>query len=199
MSSARQNQLARPCRPARRPTGAALVIGLLLLAVITVLAISVITTASLELRMTGNEQFQEQAFRAAEAGIEQAIAAGGFTTDLAAIAAQYDDPTAPEPTPQRGSGTPIAGCPVPPDTASGPCEYFLRFDHATGATPIPGRDSMLDADLRAYHFVVDSFGVASRGASSHQVQGFYVVGTDDDELASPPVRTFWRLRGIGSE
>jgi hypothetical protein len=172
---------------------------MLLLAVITVLAISVVSTASLELQMAGNEQYQEQAFRTAEAGIEQAIAAGVFTTDLAAITAQYAAPTSIEPIPQRGTGTPIAGCPDPPDAASGPCEYFLRFDHATGPTAIPGGESNLGMELRAYHFVVDSFGIAGRGADSHQIQGFYIVGPSPDELTSPPVRTDWRQRGIDSE
>ena len=181
---------------ARRPAGAALVIGLLLLAVITVLAISVISTASLELQMTGNEQSQEQAFRAAEAGIEQAIASGGFTTDPAAITGQYSAPTSAAPVPQRGTGTPIAGCPDPSDAAGGPCEYFLRFDHATGPTAIPGGETSLSTGLLAYHFVVDSFGVAGRGAYSHQIQGFYVVAPNPGELTSPPVRTDWRQRGI---
>lgn len=185
--------------PARRPAGAALVIGLLLLAVITVLAISVISTASLELQMTGNEQYQELAFRAAEAGIEQAIAAGAFTTDPAAIAAQYAAPTSIAPVPQRGTGTPIAGCSDPPDAAFGPCEYFLRFDHATGPTTVPGGGAALATELRAYHFVVDSFGVAGRGAYSHQIQGFYIVAPSPDELTSPPVRTDWRQRGIDPE
>lgn len=181
---------------ARRPAGAALVIGLLLLAVITVLAISVVSTASLELQMTGNEQYQELAFRAAEAGIEQAIAAGDFTTDPAAIAAQYVAPTSTAPSPQRGTGTPIAGCPDPADAAAGPCEYFLRFDHATGPTVIPGGEPTMSTGLLAYHFVVDSFGVAGRGAYSHQVQGLYIVAPSPDELTGPPVRTDWRQRGI---
>lgn len=171
-------------------------IGLLLLAVITVLAISVVSTASLELQMTGNEQYQELAFRAAEAGIEQAIAAGDFTTDPAAIAAQYVAPTSTAPIPQRGTGTPIAGCPDPADAAAGPCEYFLRFDHATGPTVIPGAEPTMSAGLLAYHFVVDSFGVAGRGAYSHQVQGLYIVAASPDELTGPPVRTDWRQRGI---
>lgn len=182
--------------PARRPAGAALVIGLLLLAVITVLAVSVISTASLELQMTGNEQYQEQAFRAAEAGIEQAIAAGNFTTDPAAIAGRYAAPMSTAPIPQRGTGTPIAGCPDAADPAGGPCEYFLRFDHATGPTAIPGGEPTQSTGLLAYHFVVDSFGVAGRGAYSHQIQGFYVVAPNPGELTDTPVRTDWRQRGI---
>lgn len=192
-------RLARCRSQSRRPAGAALVIGLLLLTVITVLATSVIAIASLELQMTGNEQYQEQAFRAAEAGIEQAIAAGAFTTDLAAIMAKYAAPTSTEPTPLRGTGTPIAGCPDPQDAVSGPCEYFLRFDHATGPTAIPGAESNPGTDLRAYHFVIDSFGVAARGAFSHQIQGLYIVGASRDDLTSPPVRTDWRQRGVDPE
>ena len=182
--------------PARRTAGAALVIGLLLLAVITLLAVSVISTASLELRMTGNEQYQEQAFRAAEAGIEQAIAAGNFTTDPAAIAGRYAAPMSTAPIPQRGTGTPIAGCADAADPAGGPCEYFLRFDHATGPTAVPGGEPTMSTGLRAYHFVVDSFGVAGRGAYSHQIQGFYIVAPNPDELTGPLVRTDWRQRGI---
>lgn len=192
----------RPSRrgpPARRPAGAALVIGLLLLAVITVLAISVISTATLEWQMAGNEQYQEQAFRAAEAGIEQAIAAADFTTDLAAITGRYAAPTSTAPIPQRGTGTPIAGCSDPPDAASGPCEYFLRFDYATGPTAVPGGEPTLPTGLRAYHFVVDSFGVAGRGAYSHQIQGFYIVAPSPDALTGPPVRTDWRQRGLDLE
>jgi type IV pilus assembly protein PilX len=82
-----------PCRGAAMPrrnrqSGAALVVGLLLLLVLTILAISGMTTASLELQMAGNEQYQERAFQSAEAGIEQAIASGVYTTDPAAIALQ---------------------------------------------------------------------------------------------------------------
>jgi len=53
-----------------RQQGAALVVGLILLLVLTLLAISGMTTASLELQMAGNEQYQERAFQAADAGIE---------------------------------------------------------------------------------------------------------------------------------
>ena len=192
---------SRACGGGRshRSSGAALVIGLLLLTVMTVLAISAVATASLELQMTGNEQYQEQAFRAAESGIAQAIAAGVFTTDPAAIAALYAAPASSEPTPRRGLGTPIAGCADPPGTTSGPCEYFLRFDHATGPTAVPGAPPSSEGELRAYHFVIDSFGVAARGAVSHQVQGFYLVGVSQDALTGPPVRTDWRQRGVDTE
>jgi type IV pilus assembly protein PilX len=64
---------------ARRQRGAALVIGLILLAVITLLAVAGMNSASLELVMAGNMQTKERAFQTAEAGIEQTMAMGEFT------------------------------------------------------------------------------------------------------------------------
>jgi len=50
--------------------GAALVVGLILLLVLTVLGVSTISTASLELAMAGNDQFAENAFQLAETGAD---------------------------------------------------------------------------------------------------------------------------------
>jgi len=161
---------------ARRQSGAALVVGLLLLLVLTILAISGMTTATLELQMAGNEQYQERSFQAAEAGVEQAMAAGVFQTDPAATATMYDYPPSADPVPKRGQGTQITNCPDQPAGASGQCEYFLRFDQAAGVTPVPGDGYSLGTDLQAYHFVIDSVGVAERGAQSEHTQGFYIIG-----------------------
>jgi len=156
--------------------GAALVVGLLLLLVLTILAISGMTTATLELQMAGNRQYQERAFQAAEAGVEQAMTAGIFTTDPAAITAQYTNPNSVDPTPIRGQGTQIANCPDQSGTAAGQCEYFLRFDQAAGITPVPGGGYSLGTGLQAYHFVVDGVGVAERGAQSEHQSSFYIIG-----------------------
>jgi type IV pilus assembly protein PilX len=59
-----------------RQRGAALIIGLLLLLVLTLLAVSGMRSASEELIMAGNEQYRQNAFEGAEAGIEQAINTG---------------------------------------------------------------------------------------------------------------------------
>jgi type IV pilus assembly protein PilX len=50
--------------------GAALIVGLVLLMVLTVLAISAMRTATLDLTMAGNAQFHENAFQLAESGIQ---------------------------------------------------------------------------------------------------------------------------------
>ena len=59
--------------------GAALVVGLVLLLVLTVLGVSTMSTASLEVSMAGNDQFAENAFQLAETGLDltlQTINAG---------------------------------------------------------------------------------------------------------------------------
>jgi type II secretory pathway pseudopilin PulG len=58
--------------------GAALVVGLILLVVISVLAISGMSTATTELAMARNDQNYENAFQAAETGLEQALGQGSF-------------------------------------------------------------------------------------------------------------------------
>ena len=60
--------------------GAALVVSLILMVVITVLAISGMNTATTELAMARNDQNYENAFQAAETGLETALAQGRFNT-----------------------------------------------------------------------------------------------------------------------
>lgn len=60
--------------------GAALVTSLVLLVIITVLAISGMNTATTELAMARNDQSYENAFQAAETGLETALSQGRFNT-----------------------------------------------------------------------------------------------------------------------
>jgi len=53
--------------------GAALIVGLVLMMVLTLLAVSTMRTSTLELAMAGNAQFHEQATQLAEAGVEDAV------------------------------------------------------------------------------------------------------------------------------
>jgi len=78
--------------------GAALIVGLVLLVVITVLAISGMNTATTELAMARNDQNYENAFQAAETGLEQALGQGQFNTLAGAAVTKninsYDSVTA---------------------------------------------------------------------------------------------------------
>ena len=159
----------------RRETGAALVVGLILLLVLTLLAISGMTTASLELQMAGNAQYQERAFQRADAGIEQAMAAGIYDTNI--NVGDYDNAAGVNPVPERGTGQQIANCDEVDSPAAGEeCEYFLRFDQQAGQTAVPGGGYSIGTGFEAYHFVIDSYGAAERGGASEHRQSFYVVG-----------------------
>jgi type IV pilus assembly protein PilX len=162
--------------------GAALVVGLLLLLVLTILAISGMTTASLEMLMAGNEQYQERAFQAADSAVERAITAGIYNTN--ATIGTYTKPTDPNVAPEPVRGTGRNGCvqSIPAGaedatSASTDCyEYFVRFDEQTGTTPVPGGGYSLGTGFNAYHFVVDAYGQSDRGAVSDHQASFYVVG-----------------------
>jgi hypothetical protein len=69
----KHSRLPTSHRAHRKQRGAALIMGLLMLVVVTLLAISAVNTASSELIMAGNEQNRQRAFQAADAGIEPAI------------------------------------------------------------------------------------------------------------------------------
>jgi Tfp pilus assembly protein PilX len=56
-----------------KQTGAALVVGLVLMMVLTILAISTMRTATLELLIAGNAQYRERAFQLAETGLRDAV------------------------------------------------------------------------------------------------------------------------------
>lgn len=156
-------------------SGAALVVGLILLLVLTLLAISGMTTASLELQMAGNDQYQEQAFQFAESGIEQAINSGIYNTNV--TTGTYDETDPLNPLPDRGTGAQVTSCPEPAAPADDQqCEYFVRFDENTGTTAVPGGGYSLGTGFQAYHFVVDSYGTSNRGAASEHQQSFYVIG-----------------------
>ena len=74
----------------RKQNGAALIVGLILLVVITVLAVSGMNTATTELAMARNDQNYENAFQAAETGLENALAQGQFTTLAGATVTKVD-------------------------------------------------------------------------------------------------------------
>lgn len=134
-----------------RQTGAALFVGLILLLVMTILGVSGMSTATLELTMAGNAQAQQQAFQAAETGIDIAISRSSFTT------------TEPMPIPTITVG-------------DAEVDVELTFQQSTG---VPDAAFSLGVGLgtvRAYHFDVVATGHGPRGATSTHRQSFYVVG-----------------------
>lgn len=147
------NTLMRSSSPPPRQRGAALVIGLILLLVLTVLAVSGVMTSTLELRMVGNQQQQERAFQAAEIAVEEAIANPLLSTS----------------TPEVQPPTDV------PDSPGDEFEYRLSY---AGEAPLGAglTGYSLGAGFTAYHFTIDATGTATGGASSRHVQSFYIVG-----------------------
>ncbi len=133
-----------------RQNGTALIVGMVLLVVLTTLAVAGMQTSTLELVMAGNSQYQQDAFQAAEAGLERAM--GGAQLVLEDQVAAHDLP-----------GT---------DDAAQTVVTWVD------ATPNLRGGTSLGAGFAAHHFDITSVGTANRGASATHNQGFYIVGPD---------------------
>jgi type IV pilus assembly protein PilX len=148
-----------------RQRGAALVIGLILLVVITVLAVSGMNTATTELAMARNDQNSENAFQAAETGIEAVLALPDFDPD-----------------------TPITVT----QTMNGGRERVQAALQFVAET-IPSDDDAYslgeDSGISAYHFRIDSTAESlrlpgsntDRDASALHTQAFYIIGPESPE------------------
>ncbi|MBT8087122.1 MAG: hypothetical protein KJO46_03770 [Gammaproteobacteria bacterium] len=142
-----------------RQRGAALVIGLLLLVVITVLAISGMNTATTELAMARNDQNYEYAFQAAETGLEYALAQNNFAAQATATSstATISDRESVVTTVQYENST------IVPDRA---------FSLGSGS------------GVAAYHFIATAQATSKRSpgdttdrdSTAEHTQAFYIVG-----------------------
>lgn len=145
--------------------GAVLVMGLVLLMVLTILGVSGMNTATLELAMAGNAQFHQEAFQAAETGIDISIARRNFNTVAPAILPL----------------TPLGGMSSAMGMGGGGATYFTQaVSTFMLATPIPSGAAftigMNTGAVQAYHFDVVALGQGPRNAASTHTQSFYVVG-----------------------
>ncbi len=146
-----------------RQQRAALVVGLVLLLVLTILAVSGVFTSTMELRMVRNTQSQERAFQAAEVAIENALANPFLNTSVPEIQA------------------PTANLNSVDDLYS----YTLAHTCPT-LIPVGAEGWDLFANL-AYHFEVAASGTGPDNAVAQHVQGFYVIGPFQvDPECNPP-------------
>lgn len=142
----------------KRQQGAALIVGLLLLVVITVLAVSGMNTATTELAMARNNQTYENAFQAAETGLENALAQGAFSTTV----------------------NPVL---TPSSTSHEVISVTIQYENST---LVPDRAFSLGSgsSIAAYHFLATSQAafraapgsVTDRDATAVHTQSFYKVG-----------------------
>lgn len=148
----------------RRQQGAALVVGLILLVVITVLAISGINTATTELAMARNDQNYENAFQAAETGLELALSQGFFDTAANTTITQSI-------------------------TANETVTAEIRYENST---LVPDKAFSLGSGsgIAAYHFIAvadalserDPGNPSDRDSSAVHTQAFYIVGPGSPTL-----------------
>jgi type IV pilus assembly protein PilX len=147
-----------------KQNGAALAVGLLLLLVLTLLAISGMNTASLELIMAGNTQYRQNAFQAAETGIERALVDGGFNPSSGAQQIPATNP------PQAIPGT---------NNADG---YVVTITPALGGAPQPALWGSSWDSFSTYHFDIQSTGTSVRNAVVVNFQGVAVISPADSTV-----------------
>ena len=125
-------------------------IGLLLLTILTLLAIAGMNTASTELAMSGNEQFRQNSFQAAETGVEQALSVL---------------PTVPP----SAAPTVVPTTPVPGSTT----------DQYTTSTQFLGEDGNIPnfsvGKFVGFHYEITSTGTSARNASATHAQGAFLI------------------------
>ncbi len=142
----------------KKQDGAALVIGLILLVVITVLAISGMSTATTELAMARNDQYSENAFQAAEQGLAIVLGQGTFNT--------------------------LAGAPVTQSLSYN--ETVTTQIQYEDSSIVPDKAFSLGGSggIAAFHFIATSTAESlrdpgnptDRDSSAVHTQAFYVVG-----------------------
>jgi type IV pilus assembly protein PilX len=146
-----QAQHAQVQPPPFQQAGATLVVGLVLLLVLTVLGVSSMNTATMEVTMAGNMQFQQDSFQLAEDAIDLAITQRNFST-----AGPTFVPLANTPDKDRQAITTFQVTTPVPD---------LAFSTGTST-----------GSIQAFHFDTLGVGHASRNATSTHTQSFYIVG-----------------------
>ncbi len=133
---------------ASRQRGATLVVGLVLMLVLTVLGVSGMNTATTEITMAGNTQFQEDAFQLTEDAAEIVLGTRDYSTDTAHVVDWLGNPDF-----DRRAVVTWCGC----------------------TTDVP--DAAFSSDeVEAFHFDIASVGRGPRNATSTHTQSFYVIG-----------------------
>lgn len=145
-----------------RQRGATLVVSLILLLILTILGISTMSTASMEMRMASNNQYLENAFQLAETGLETTIQAFNFTGNFPAPGLPNCPPGAVMP---LGAATTVVDLRGTFRTGTGFC----------GETPDFSGGSSL-GKISQFHYRTDSRGASQSGSTSLNRQGFFIRG-----------------------
>lgn len=135
-----------------RERGAALIVGLVLLLALTVLGVSGVRMASLDLRMASNNQSAQFAFQAAESGIDRALSGPVNST-----------------TPETYTNVPV-----------GDGTYTFDAEIVCAATtPVPEGIYSEGGGARAIHFDATATGRGPNNAVATLTQSVYIIGPSE--------------------
>jgi type IV pilus assembly protein PilX len=137
--------------------GAALVVGLLLLVVLTLLGVVGMNIANAELAIATNEQLRIRAFQAAETGIERALP----ELDLVGQSVV-----------PRVAGGDIEGSPTNSLTGAATDRFASSTRYIDSTELVANNKANV---ISAFHYQVESAGTSSRGAESNHTQGAYII------------------------
>jgi type IV pilus assembly protein PilX len=147
----------------RTQSGAALIVGLILLMVMTVLGITGMSRAILDVRMADNTRQAQAAFEAAQSAID--------TEMLSPNPITFDDAVIPDTEVRRLD--PEYSWPADADQPLATAGAITTFRAEADLAPGSGWEA---GTMVALHFEIDSDGRSvARGARSQQVAGFYVM------------------------
>jgi type IV pilus assembly protein PilX len=147
----------------RKQRGAALVIGLILLVIITLLAVVGMNISNSELASATSEQLRLRAFQAAETGIERGIvdirtSADVTTTSLTPIVRVAED---------------VTGSPLNPSNGLAQDRFQNTLQYRDESTFNPGSSQ----NFIAYHYTIVSTGTSARNAIAVHTQGLFITNS----------------------
>jgi Tfp pilus assembly protein PilX len=143
--------------------GAALVVALLMLLVITLLAVAGMNSSATEFIMAGNEQYRQNAFQASETGVEQTIVTGTFVPGAA---------------PAIQTNVPVAG------SATDQYSTDLTSDLGGAAQPAIWGNSW--NTFSTYDFTISSTGTSVRNSKATHAQGIAVLAPASPQTSPDP-------------
>lgn len=149
MPTATSRSTTLPRLPSRQ-RGAALVVGLIMLLILTILAFTGVNTATTELAMANNEQFRRNAADASAAGVEDAISRIGTVGTV------------------PGASADIGATELGNEATT--YETSTRYVGDETGLPQSSADKFI-----GLHFEIESTGASARNARDVQTQGVMVI------------------------
>ncbi|MEO8063960.1 MAG: PilX N-terminal domain-containing pilus assembly protein [Pseudomonadota bacterium] len=145
-------------------SGAALVIGMILLTVITLLAVVGMNISNSELASATSEQTRLRAFQAAETAVEYAMSETPTENDIFHVGTKCN---AVKVTPV----TVVDGSPLNSATGAPTDKYTSRISYIDAGSLTDGYSS----SFKSLHYFIETKGISARNASVKHQQGTYLV------------------------